>query len=159
MNRSHFDLALTRSSIGRLKDGSHSLMHPRAETRPSGAFTSRLPTDRLSSPLLDMTTTATGLLCWRDFHPLEWQLVSLHSNRTCGFPASGSPTGFIVRHTARGAKALVRGATPRFSIDNAGGESACGPPLHLVPSREEIAHTLIDVVVDSPERRPMRPIR
>src|SRR3974377_979274 len=30
---------------------------------------------------------------------------------------------------------------------------------HLVPSREEIAHTLIDVVVDSPERRPMRPIR
>jgi hypothetical protein len=20
----------------------------------------------------------TGLLCWRDFHPLEWQLASLH---------------------------------------------------------------------------------
>src|SRR5438045_8060362 len=48
--------------------------------RPSGAFTSRLPTDRLPSPLLDMTTTATGLLCWRDFHPLEWQLASLHQN-------------------------------------------------------------------------------
>ena len=46
--------------------------------RPPGAFTSRLPTDRLPSPLLDMTTTATGLLCWRDFHPLEWQLVPLH---------------------------------------------------------------------------------
>src|SRR6195256_4792472 len=46
--------------------------------RPSRAFTSRLPTDRLPSPLLDMTTTATGLLCWRDFHPLEWQLASLH---------------------------------------------------------------------------------
>src|ERR1700687_5324043 len=28
--------------------------------RPSRAFTSRLPTDRLPSPLLDMTTTATG---------------------------------------------------------------------------------------------------
>src|SRR4029077_4286596 len=55
--------------------------------RPSGAFTSRLPTDRLPSPLLDMTTTATGLLCWRDFHPLEWQIASLHQNRTCGFPA------------------------------------------------------------------------
>ena len=25
-----------------------------------------------------MTTTATGLLCWRDSHPLEWQLASLH---------------------------------------------------------------------------------
>src|SRR6476660_5047385 len=58
--------------------------------RPPGAFTSRLPTDRLPSPLLDMTTTATGLLCWRDFHPLEWQLASLHQIRTCGFPAYGS---------------------------------------------------------------------
>jgi predicted metalloprotease len=27
-----------------------------------------------------MTTTATGLLCWRDSHPLEWQLASLHQN-------------------------------------------------------------------------------
>src|SRR6202022_296448 len=53
--------------------------------RPSRAFTSRLPTDRLPSPLLDMTTTATGLLCRRDFHPLEWQLASLHQIRTCGF--------------------------------------------------------------------------
>ncbi len=25
-----------------------------------------------------MTTTATGLLCWWDFHPQEWQLASLH---------------------------------------------------------------------------------
>src|SRR4030081_2371342 len=61
--------------------------------RPSRSFTSRLPTDRLPSPLLDMTTTATGLLCWRDFHPLEWQLASLHQIRTCGFPAYGSYLG------------------------------------------------------------------
>src|SRR5438876_2725636 len=46
--------------------------------RPPRAFTSRLPTDRSPSPLLDITTTATGLLCWRDLHPLEWQLASLH---------------------------------------------------------------------------------
>src|SRR3954454_14783282 len=46
--------------------------------RPPGAFTSRLPTGRSPSPPLDMTTTATGLLCWRDFHPQEWQLASLH---------------------------------------------------------------------------------
>jgi hypothetical protein len=31
--------------------------------------------------LLGMTTTVTGLLCWRDFHPLEWQLASLHWSR------------------------------------------------------------------------------
>src|SRR6266487_6035654 len=47
-------------------------------TRPTRAFTSRLPAGRSPSPLLDMTTTATGLLCWRDSHPLEWQLASLH---------------------------------------------------------------------------------
>src|SRR3954466_9893090 len=46
--------------------------------RPPGAFTSRLPTGRSPFPSLDMTTTATGLLCWRDFHPQEWQLSSLH---------------------------------------------------------------------------------
>ncbi len=28
--------------------------------------------------LLDMTTAVTGLLCWRDLHPQEWQLASLH---------------------------------------------------------------------------------
>ena len=33
---------------------------------------------RSSFPLLDMTTTVTGLFCWRDFHPQEWQLASLH---------------------------------------------------------------------------------
>src|ERR1700758_1998612 len=47
-------------------------------TRPPRASTSRLPTDRSPSPLPDISTTATGLLCWRDSHPLEWQLASLH---------------------------------------------------------------------------------
>ena len=46
--------------------------------QPPGAFTSRLSADQSPSPLLDMTTTVTGLLCWRDLHPLEWQLASLH---------------------------------------------------------------------------------
>src|SRR5256714_5157260 len=63
--------------------------------RPPRAFTSRLPTDRSPSPLLGITTTATGLLCWRDLHPLEWQLASLHQNRTCGFPAYGSHLGCV----------------------------------------------------------------
>src|SRR4051794_26501522 len=45
---------------------------------PPGTFTSRLPAGRSPFPSLDMTTTATGLLCWRDFHPQEWQLASLH---------------------------------------------------------------------------------
>jgi hypothetical protein len=44
----------------------------------TGAFTSRLPAGWSPFPLQDITTTATGLLCWRDSHPLEWQLASLH---------------------------------------------------------------------------------
>src|SRR4249920_1241810 len=63
--------------------------------RPPRAFTSRLPTDRLPSPLLDMTTTVTGLLCWRDFHPLEWQLASLH-----GHGETNSAQSFLVRSTS-----------------------------------------------------------
>jgi hypothetical protein len=55
--------------------------------QPPGTFTSRLSTDRSSSPLLDITTTATGLLCWRDSHPLEWQLASLHGHER---PIGGS---------------------------------------------------------------------
>jgi hypothetical protein len=40
---------------------------------------------------MDLAMTAvTGLLCWRDFHPLEWQLASLHQIRMCRVPASGS---------------------------------------------------------------------
>ena len=49
--------------------------------QPTGAFTSRLPAGRSPSPLLDMTTTSTGLLCRRDLHPLEQQLASLHATR------------------------------------------------------------------------------
>jgi hypothetical protein len=48
--------------------------------QPSGTFTSRLSTDWSPSPLLDITTTATGLLYWRDSHPLGWQLASLHGH-------------------------------------------------------------------------------
>src|SRR5215211_9350164 len=70
--------------------------------QPPGAFTSRLSTDRSPSPLLDMTTTATGLLCWRDLHPLEWQLASLHQNRTCGFPAYGSHLGCVTAKRSLG---------------------------------------------------------
>src|SRR6266496_4327570 len=41
-----------------------------------------------------MTTTVTGLLCWRDFHPLEWQLASLHwSDRAPAPPAREAGKG------------------------------------------------------------------
>src|SRR4051794_16102662 len=37
--------------------------------RPPGTFASRLPAGRSPFPPLDMTTTATGLLRWRDLSP------------------------------------------------------------------------------------------
>ena len=70
-------------------------------SQPTGAFTSRLSTDRSPSPSLDITTTASGLLCWRDFHPLEWQLASLHwSGRAPAPPASEAGEG----HQRQGAR-------------------------------------------------------
>ena len=63
--------------------------------RPAnGGFTSRLSTARSPSPSLDMTTASTGLLCWRGFHPLEWQLASLHQIRTSPTKAYGSHLGW-----------------------------------------------------------------
>ena len=65
--------------------------------RPSEAFTSRLSTDRLPSPLLDMTTTATGLLCWRNSHPLECQLASLHQILTGLFLQNNPLSSYLAK--------------------------------------------------------------
>ena len=48
-------------------------------SQPTAPFTSKLSTGQSPFPLLDMTTASTGLLCWWDSHPLEWQLASLHA--------------------------------------------------------------------------------
>src|SRR3954464_13443102 len=88
--------------------------------QPPGAFTSRLPTGRSPFPPLDMTTTATGLLCWRDFHPQEWQLASLHQIRAGPIRALGSHLGCVT------AKRAVRGPAPVTRLP--GPEpGACGP--------------------------------
>ena len=80
--------------------------------RPPGAFTSRLSTARSPSPFLDITTTATGLLCWRDFHPQEWQLASLHlllHRRGLAPPTPcRSPGALRVLHTQPGSRVSVR---------------------------------------------------
>src|ERR1700730_8044468 len=57
--------------------------------RPSRAFTSRLPTDRLPSPLLDMTTTATPLL------------AGLSPARMAASLAAPDPDLTLSRHPAR----------------------------------------------------------
>jgi hypothetical protein len=47
--------------------------------QPSRTFTSGLPTDWSPAPSPDITTVPTGKLHWRDFHPLDHQLASLHN--------------------------------------------------------------------------------
>src|SRR3954453_1547887 len=74
--------------------------------RPPGAFTSRLPTGRSPFPSLDMTTTASGLLCWRDFHPQEWQLASLHQIRAAA--EAGLPRGAILMDAGYGNDTQLR---------------------------------------------------
>ena len=83
--------------------------------------------------LLDMTTTTTGLLCWRNFHPLEWQLASLHSNRTCRF-ASFTRSGEFscVRSIAQACAACDRAEALAERV-NADGEiihTRNGPKAH-----------------------------
>jgi len=77
---SHFVASLVRFRYG-LPGCSPPYTDQTGTPQPSGTFTSRLSTDRSPSPPLDITTTATGLLCWRDSHPLEWQLASLHGQK------------------------------------------------------------------------------
>ena len=64
--------------------------------QPSGTFTSRLSTDRSPSPLLDITTTATGLLVWRFFcqEVSAERRIFLPSSVLCSTskPVSSSPT-------------------------------------------------------------------
>jgi hypothetical protein len=75
---------------------------PTGSPRPPRAFTSRLPAGRSPFPPLDMTTTATGLLCWRDFHPQEWQLASLHQIRASPTRALGSHLGCLTAKRSSG---------------------------------------------------------
>ena len=112
------------------------------QVRPPGAFTSRLSTGRSPFPLLDMTTTATGLLCWRDSHPLEWQLASLHQIRTCGFPAYGSHLGCVTA-SERGLAVCVPAPVTRLPGSEsgacfAGPHSPWSPPF-APPTPQRIA--------------------
>src|ERR1700730_3729237 len=98
----------------------------------SGAFTSGLSAGWSPFPLQDITTTATGLLCWRDSHPLEWQLASLHlllhrSGLSPHTPCQ-SP-GALTRVTARASLCLrlahvVTSISPRLD-SRWGGSSPC----------------------------------
>src|SRR5262245_15195731 len=68
-------------------------------TRLLGTVTSRLSTGRSPLPSLDITTASTGLLCWRDLHPQEWQLASLHPLNTDLYEAPRVKWIFRLQHS------------------------------------------------------------
>ena len=80
------------------------------------------------------------------------------SNRTCGATASGSPTGFIARPTARQFGQALQSQHTAFTMDHVEGELSVAAPMHLMPSGEESAHALGDVLVHPAEGRPTCPI-
>jgi hypothetical protein len=99
----------------------------------SGAFTSRLPAGWSPFPLPDITTTATGLLCWRDSHPLEWQLASLHLLlHRSGLPpptpcrSPGAPT-VMIQGTVIVFSGFIDGLSTIFMGDHRRRSAGCFP--------------------------------
>src|SRR4051812_3893669 len=45
---------------------------------PTGDFYIQASGGSVALPTAGYDYNSTGLLCWRDFHPQEWQLASLH---------------------------------------------------------------------------------
>ena len=92
---SHFVASLVRFCYG-LPGCSPPCTDRTGMPQPSGTFTSRLSNARSSSPLLDINTAQRlDLFCWRDLHPLEWQLASLHGQK----PKHSPPAANLLRPT------------------------------------------------------------
>src|SRR5512132_1459870 len=75
------------------------------------------------------------------------------SNRTCGFPASGFPTGFIARHTAAVPNERAGGGAPRARRTPLRAESGWCRARAPLTSNQEATDPLVDVVVDRSIRR------
>ena len=81
--------------------------------RPPRAFTSRLPTDRSPSPLLDMTTTATGLLVWGFFcQGVSASTAHLSSFVSCVLCSTRKPVSSSRPATAHVARRSCQGWSP-----------------------------------------------
>src|SRR5476649_1385742 len=80
------------------------------------------------------------------------------SNRTCGFPASGFPTGFMTgsRHDAL-SPAMAQPGHSESAKHCILRERPGASRGHLVASNERVTHAVVDVRLDHPVRDVMRP--
>src|SRR5271156_2082512 len=70
------------------------------------------------------------------------------SNRTCSFPASGFPTGFVTRHTSATLAHAVQHKHARVSIDLTGKPSDATAG-RIVSSTQKGEHAVEDVSINS----------
>ena len=77
----HFVASLVRLRYG-LPGCSPPCTDRTGTSQPSGAFTTRLSNGLVSLPVAGYNYNSGWIsFCWRDSHPLEWQLASLHSKQ------------------------------------------------------------------------------
>src|SRR5437870_2435234 len=78
------------------------------------------------------------------------------SNRTCGFPASGFPTGFIAFALAQDSQTHAHRPLETNNAQRAEhpflGELAGAERRHLVTPPQKVPHTVIDILVNRPVR-------
>ena len=60
-------------------------------------------------------------------------------------------------HNGRSGQAL-QAQHVAFSVNDVEGEPSCAAPLHPMPPSEEVAHVLVDIMIDAPECRPTCPM-
>src|SRR4051812_18337199 len=88
----------------------------------TGGFYIQASDGSVTLPLAGYDYNSTGLLCWRDFHPQEWQLASLHQIRAGPIRARGSHLGCLTaKHAVRGPAPVNGGA----HLARSAGENGC----------------------------------
>jgi hypothetical protein len=74
---------------------------------------------------------------------MRFQGATRSSNRTCGFPASGFPTGFVVRHTV-----VIQRQNSEAPINRIMRKSSGSAVWCLMPPTEEVSNASADVVIN-----------
>src|SRR5258708_13071864 len=74
------------------------------------------------------------------------------SNRTCGFPASGFPTGFTVDSRTRPQLYLTELENTHFTENNIIRETRGAARRHLVTPPQEMPHAIRNIMIDRPIR-------
>src|SRR4051794_13899365 len=101
----------------------------------TGGFYIQASGGSVTLPVAGYDYNSTGLLCWRDFHPQEWQLASLHPIPRAPWPITGAGG-----RSKRSSRPPRRGASisripTSFTPTGSASFSLCWPWLLRSPTR------------------------